>query len=335
MATGMMKKIFFKVNKPIIIFGDHTKKIKYIDFDFVLGADGVKIFLPKKSLDSRFFYYQLHSLEIRDLGYARHYRLLKEFNISIPTLKEQKQIVITLDKAFKQIDQAKANLERNLNNAKELLESFLQQIFQNNISGQKSISLNSICELIVDCEHKTAPKEIDGYPSIRTPNIGFGELLLDNVNYVSEETYNIWTRRAIPKEDDLILAREAPAGNIAVIPKGVNVCLGQRTVLIRPKKDIFLSKYLAYLILSKNVQEKLLSYSKGATVGHINMKDIRAFEIYNLPSIEEQNKVVESIKKIYIRTNKLQTHYQQKLNNLEELKKSILQKAFRGELDYD
>tara|TARA_R110002050_G_scaffold247679_5_gene385459 strand:- start:8336 stop:8923 length:588 start_codon:yes stop_codon:yes gene_type:complete len=195
--------------------------------------------------------------------------------------------------------------------------------------------LNDICELIVDCEHKTAPKQETGYPSIRTPNIGKGVLILEGVNRVSEETYITWTRRAIPQEDDLILAREAPAGNIGVIPKNVKVCLGQRTVLIRPKKDKFLSKYLAFLILSQKVQKQLLSHSTGATVQHINMKDIRAFKIYNLPSLVEQQKVINGIDKILKETKKLEAIYSQKIDNLEELKKSILQKAFSGELTHD
>lgn len=97
--------------------------------------------------------------------------------------------------------------------------------------------LNDICELIVDCEHKTAPKSSTGYPSIRTPNVGRGRLILDNVNRVDEETYAQWTRRAVPQENDLIIAREAPVGNVAIIRQGEQVCLGQRTVLVCPNKS--------------------------------------------------------------------------------------------------
>ena len=68
-------------------------------------------------------------------------------------------------------------------------------------------TLNDVCKLIVDCEHKTAPTQATGYPSIRTPNIGRGRLILDNVNRVSEDTYLAWTQRAYPQADDLILAR--------------------------------------------------------------------------------------------------------------------------------
>jgi type I restriction enzyme S subunit len=203
----------------------------------------------------------------------------KDIEIPLPPLPEQQRIVSILDQTFDALTKAKENAQRNLQNAKELFESYLQEVFLDKIHGTKCDILESLCELVVDCEHKTAPIQESGYPSIRTPNIGKGVLILENVNRVSHETYLDWTRRAIPQADDLILAREAPAGNIAVIPENIQVCLGQRTVLIRPKKDKFISKYLAYLILSKGVQEKLLSHSRGATVEHINMKDIREFKI--------------------------------------------------------
>jgi type I restriction enzyme S subunit len=257
---------------------------------------------------------------------------IKNLEIPLPSITEQQHIVAVLDETFAAIAKAKANAEQNLKNAKELFESYLKGVFENKLHGSKFETLDSLCELIVDCEHKTAPTQETGYPSIRTPNIGKGVLILEGVNRVSEKTYNEWTRRAIPQADDLILAREAPAGNIAVIPENVKVCLGQRTVLIRPKKNKLISKFLAYLILSKDVQEQLLS---GATVEHINMKDIRAFKIYNLSPLTEQQTIVQNLEALLTETKKLEAIYQQKINDLEELKKSVLQKAFSGSLNYD
>ena len=103
--------------------------------------------------------------------------------------------------------------------------------------GWLEYKLEELTEKIVDCEHKTAPIQEEGYPSIRTPNIDFGRLDFVNVNRVSYDTYKKWTKRAIPKHPDLILAREAPLGNISIIPKGMDVCLGQRTVLISPNLE--------------------------------------------------------------------------------------------------
>jgi type I restriction enzyme, S subunit len=158
--------------------------------------------------------------------------------------------------------------------------------------------LKDVCELIIDCEHKTAPTQETGYPSIRTPNIGKGRLILNNVNRVSEETYKAWTKRAIPQAGDLILAREAPVGNVAIIPKNLKVCLGQRTVLIRPDKTKVDPQYLCYLLLGDEVQGKIQSFSNGATVHHLNMADIRSFELPQIPLLPVQRRI-ESILSAY------------------------------------
>ncbi|EQD43634.1 type I restriction-modification system, S subunit, partial [mine drainage metagenome] len=116
------------------------------------------------------------------------------------------------------------------------------------MTNAMGLTLNDLCRAIVDCEHKTAPTKPAGHPSIRTPNIGRGRLILDGVNRVSDETYRQWTQRMEPMPGDLILAREAPIGNVAIIPKGLKVCLGQRTVLIRPESTKILPQYLVYLM---------------------------------------------------------------------------------------
>jgi len=74
----------FKVSSPVVIFGDHTQVLKYVDFDFVLGADGVKILPPRNFLRPKFFFYQLQAANFTSLGYARHYRLLKDLEINYP-----------------------------------------------------------------------------------------------------------------------------------------------------------------------------------------------------------------------------------------------------------
>jgi type I restriction enzyme S subunit len=151
--------------------------------------------------------------------------------------------------------------------------------------------LKDVCELITDCEHKTALTQQIGYPSIRTPNIGKGRLILDNVNRVSEETYKAWTQREIPKTGDLILAREAPIGNVAIIPENLKVCLGQRTVLIRANKNFVDPDYLLYLLLGDEIQGKILSVANGATVHHLNMSDIRNLILPELPLLPTQRKI--------------------------------------------
>ena len=87
----------FRIQKPIIIFGDHTRIFKYIDFDFVLGADGVKILAPNDQFIPKFFYYVLKNVEIRNLGYSRHFKELKDVQIPVPPLDVQREIVARIE----------------------------------------------------------------------------------------------------------------------------------------------------------------------------------------------------------------------------------------------
>ena len=152
------------------------------------------------------------------------------------------------------------------------------------------MQLIEACEFIVDCPHTTAKDEGYGFPLVRTPNIGRGRLHFDNVHRVSESVYNARNKRAIPQTDDLIFAREAPVGNVAIIRPDQKVCLGQRTVLIRPNKAIVDPSFLVYYLLSPIIQHALLNSANGATVSHLNMSDIRNLEI-KLPSLDQQRKI--------------------------------------------
>ena len=150
--------------------------------------------------------------------------------------------------------------------------------------------LEDVCELIADCPHTTAPDEGKGYPLIRTPNVGKGRLLLEGVHRVSKDIYDKRNMRAIPQKDDIIFAREAPAGNAALIREGQEVCLGQRTVLIRPDCEKVFPKYLVYYLLAPEQQYKLLGPANGATVAHVNLPVIRKMPI-ELPDIDVQQKI--------------------------------------------
>lgn len=185
------------------------------------------------------------------------------------------------------------------------------------------VLLNEVCDLIVDCPHSTANDEGKGYPLVRTPNIGKGRLIYNGMHQVSEEVYNKRNLRAVPQEGDLIFAREATAGNVALIQKGEKVCLGQRTVLIRPNKKYVNPAFLTYFLLAPKQQYNLLSTANGATVAHVNMPTIRNLKL-ELPNIQIQN----CIATILSRYDSLIENYQKQIKLLEEAAQRLYKEWF-------
>ena len=123
----------FKVSSPVVIFGDHTRILKYVDFDFVLGADGVKILQPIKGLDAKFFKLYLESCKIPSLGYSRHYKLLKELQVPIPPREEQERIVAELDCLSGVIEKKREQLKQ----LDALAQSIFYQMFGDPITNEK------------------------------------------------------------------------------------------------------------------------------------------------------------------------------------------------------
>lgn len=296
------------------------------------------VVIDDTEFDLRFVYHLLKTLNLPSMAkgvkpginrndvYSRH--------VFVPPLAEQKRIVAVLDQAFDGIDGVRANTEAALFNAEAIFDSYLAQVFEQREAGwiQTTEPLKDLCELIVDCEHKTAPTGDTGIPLIRTPNIAKGELRLDGVYRVSEKTYKEWTRRAEPRAGDLILAREAPAGNVAVIPDNLKVCLGQRTVLIRTRRDVFEPAFLAFFLLQPQIQRKLLAHSRGATVQHVNMKDIRALKIGAIPPLPTQRQLLNRIQGVVAASGQLSAALSRKLTAISALRASLLDRAFAGEM---
>ena len=305
----------------------------------------------------RFLYYAMLNVDFK-----RHYRAggtvpsineseVGNIPIAYPPPSEQTQIANFLDRKTGQIDELIRIKERQVELLQEQRTVLINQAVTKGLdpnvemkpSGVEWIGeipkdwevtrLKYICELIVDCEHKTAPTQETGYPLIRTPNIGIGHLILDGVNRVSEATYQEWSRRTIPQSGDLILAREAPIGNVAIIPKDLKVCLGQRTVLIRPDENKVYAMFLVYLMLGDETQVKLLGHSTGAIVHHLNMTDIRNLELPRLPSLPIQHKIANFLDHKTKQIDELISTEGQKIELLKEYRQSLISEAVTGKID--
>ncbi|BAW98040.1 type 1 restriction-modification system specificity subunit (plasmid) [[Synechococcus] sp. NIES-970] len=315
------------INKPIFV------EEKFWNVDTAFGL------IPSKIIDHRFLFYFC-------LGYdfTKHDKgttlpslvkkdLLANVFMPVPPIAEQKRIVEILDESFAGIERAEAIARQNLTNARELFDSYLNKIFTDKAHQWKRVSIVEACESIIDCINKTAPQidQESPFKMIRTTNIRHGKVNLEKVKYVSEEIYLQWTRRQVPKKGDILLTREAPMGEVGMIDSEDKVFLGQRIVSYRVNKDKLLNKFLLYAFISKDVQDQIKSFASGSTVQHMRVPDTKSLKIL-LPSLSEQEKVVEKIDVVLSESKKLEEIYQRKIEALGELKQSILQKAFTGQL---
>ena len=322
------KEDVFHIESPVVIFGDHTKVVKYIDFDFVLGADGVKVLAPIDSLESRFLGYFLENAPIRDLGYARHFKLLKEVKVPLPPIPEQQRIVAILDQAFADIEKARANAEKNLKNARELFDSYLNQVFSQRGEGWVEKPLGELFD-VRDGTHDSPSYQESGFPLVTSKNLINGQISLEKVKYISTTDFEKINKRSKVDIGDVLLAMIGTIGNPVIVTQKPSYAI-KNVALIKgiPSQN---SSFLKYFLESPFTVKKMLAEAKGTTQKFVGLGYLRAFPFY-APSFTEQQHIVASLDKLSMEVQQLEKSYQQRLESLDELKKSLLQKAFSGEL---
>ncbi len=138
--------------------------------------------------------------------------------------------------------------------------------------------------------------------------------------------------RGIPNFGDVIFTTEAPLANVAQINTTEKLAFAQRIIVMQPQTDKIDQTFLKYMLVSKPIRTKILEKGTGATVQGIKSKLLKKIKIYVPKTITEQKRIVTKLDALSAETKKLEAIYTQKLADLEELKKSILQKAFNGEL---
>lgn len=155
----------------------------------------------------------------------------------------------------------------------------------------KTIKLIDLCDSITDCNHSTPKWMNDGKIVIRSFNIKKGKLLLTEVSYTDEISFQERIFRSKPNPGDLIITREAPMGEVCIIPDGIECCLGQRLVLIKPNLDKINNHYLLYALLSEHAQKQIRqSDNTGSTVSNLRIPDLKNIKI---PLNENQDKIAD------------------------------------------
>ncbi|WP_420384607.1 restriction endonuclease subunit S [Novosphingobium sp.] len=139
---------------------------------------------------------------------------------------------------------------------------------------------SKLCSAVIDCKNRTPPITSEGHPVFRTPNVRNGKFVATGLVLTDPASHREWTRRGQPFPGDILVTREAPVGEVCIIPKEFAFgCLGQRMMLYRPLEGIISSDFLVYALQSQLVQAHLDRISGGSTVGHVKVGDIRDLAI--------------------------------------------------------
>ncbi len=298
--------------------------------------------IPKEGFDIGFVEYFLNGIDFekhRNGSTIPHiyFKDYKSEEFPILELPEQKRIVAILDRAFEAIDKAKANAEQNLKNAKELFESYLNSIFEEKGEDWEEKTLGELCIKIQDGAHHSPKKlypnkEIDLFPYITSKNIRNNFMDLSKLQYVEKEFHLSIYPRCKPEISDVLLTKDgANTGNITLNTFDEPFSLLSSVCLIKPNKTKVLSSFIKYYIQSPLGFKKITGKMTGAAIKRIILKAIKSATM-PLPPLETQKKIVQKLDQLQAETKKMETVYQKKIEDLEELKKSILQKAFSGEL---
>lgn len=337
-SSSIQKKYLndFDYNGEYLIFGTGgNASIHYCNEKFSTSTDCFVVKI-KGELKTKYVYYYIKArIYLLEAGFRgaglKHISksYINELRIEFPKeIKTQEQIINILEKVEILINWRKKVDEYS----KDLLKSVFIKMFgepDKNPKGWKIKTIKEMCEAIVDCPHST-PKYaqiVTSYPCIRTSELKEGYIDWSSMKYLDEENYKIRVKRLIPREGDIVYGREGTFGEAIIIPENVKMSLGQRVMLFRTQPNLCTPEFLWSLIRSLSFYRKALRVTTGSTVGHVNVKDIIRFTGI-CPPLQLQKEYSKYVKRYneILMTQKFSYQY------LEDMFKSILQKAFKGEL---
>ena len=286
-------------SKPVVVFGDHSRVLKYIDFDFVVGADGVKILHPSELIEAKFLYYYLRWKNIPSLGYSRHFKLIKDSTYLCPPLNSQHAIVTELDKLNELIESKR----KQLKDLDTLAQSLFYETFGDPIENPKGWETVLLEECVSDkCSIsygivQPGDDMANGTPIVRPVDFGTNRYVFnENLKHISPDISESY-KRTILNGDEILICVRGTTGLVKLSHtslSGANVTRGIVPIQIKSS----LSKIYIYEYLKRErAQSYIQLYTKGIALKQINLSDLRSLPIL-LPPLSLQNEFATRIEAI-------------------------------------
>ena len=308
------EKFYFKDGNIIWLKNDSNTNSKYIEYGF----------------QTEFLKNQINS---NSGSTVATYTITNANNtiIPIPPLEEQKRIVAKLDILFAKIDKAIALHQKNIDEANIFMASVLNDVFVELEEKYSSKTVYELCTKITDGTHST-PKYIDsGIPFLSVKNISQGVISFDDTKFISIEEHNLLSKRCNVEKNDILYTKVGTTGIAKVVDTDIEFSIFVSIALLKPKKDLISSMYFQHILNSPNCYEQSQSRTRGVANRNLVLNDIKQI-FFPLPPLKTQQKVVSYLDEISNKMEKIKNLQKEKMQSLKELKASILDKAFKGEL---
>ena len=303
---------------PAIIFGDHTRAIKYIEEPFFIGADGVKILRPTNAQDStKYLYYALQAARIPNLGYSRHFKALKELEIRVYSREEQDEIVRVLDKIDHLIEQR----YKEISCLNQLVKSRFVELFGDLKTNNKMWKVVGFTDCaVIDTNMIHDFEKYKDYPHIGIDCIEKETGKLLSYKTVAED--GVISGKYLFTEEHIIYSKIRPNLNKVAMPSFKGVCSADAYPILA-KSDVCVREYLAYTLRSRYFLDYILTFSNRTNLPKVNKKQVEGFAL-PLPPMELQKRFSTFVKQV----DKSKLAVQKGLQELEILKKSLMQQYF-------
>lgn len=307
---------------PVIIFGDHTRVIKYVEEPFFLGADGTKILRSKiPDANYKYLYYALKNAKIPNTGYNRHFKWLKDVKIQYYDTSTQTKIVNILDK-INGVIEARQQEIRKLNDLikARFVELFGDMIF--NPNGWEKVLLGEVCD-VRDGTHDSPKYFTEGYPLVTSKNVSGGKIDFTDCSLICEDDYNKINQRSKVDKGDILMPMIGTVGNPVIVDIEAEFAI-KNVALIKFKENTTVDNiFVKALLESDYFDRSVIGKVRGGTQKFISLSDIRKLEIC-LPPMEIQ----EQFTVFVAQTDKSKVAIQKALDKTQLLFDSLMQKYF-------
>lgn len=277
-----------------VLFGKrraYQRKVAVADFSgvcsgdiYVLETKDAQVLLPELLpfiCQTDAFFDHAVGTSAGSLSPRTNWSSLASYDVALPPVSEQACLV----EMFTALNECADRHREVIAKVTSLEQAFLKNALADEQWDEKPLS--EVCELIVDCKNRTPPYVDSGHPVVRTTNVRDGKLIQDGILFTDADGYAKWTERALPQEGDLLFTREAPVGEVCLLPPGISACLGQRMMLFRANRQLLHPAYFLLAMLSTQVRQQLARLAGGSTVGHVRVDDAKGLRI-RIPPLETQ-----------------------------------------------